>query len=169
MRDDMEENTSNATRSPDASMQDASCEDESAPDARRGQDPPNAPVTSLEHIATIEKALDELLASAKDPYTQNLLQDSIGRVEPKFRELLCHIWKIDDISVQGVDPIVESMQYRPQAFAAASDRGQTFTTHTVQSLNEQVRTYRTQCATRSEIKHLSAQVDRARRQMIYVM
>ncbi|KAI0573474.1 hypothetical protein Alg130_10078 [Pyrenophora tritici-repentis] len=161
MRDDMNEEATNAVELPDASVQDASCEVESAQDARRGPGPPNAPFSPLEHIASIEKALDRLLVSVKDLNVQRSMQESIARIEPKFKELVSHVRKPGDPPVQRVDPIVPSMQYHPYTSSAASGGAQIMTEDTILSLGEQIQRFRTQCAPLTEIKLLSAQLDRA--------
>ena len=162
----MDEDFSSAVEPPDASMQDAPCGVESAPNAVRVADSPDAPVTPLEHIAAIEKALDRLLISAKDPRVQKSLQDPIARVESRVRELAGQILKIDDIAVQRVEPLVQSIQHPLPAFATAPDSEHHFPTNETESLAQQVQRYRTQRVTQFENQLLSAQIDSVRRRMM---
>lgn len=162
----MDEDLSSAVEPPDASMQDAPCGVESAPNAVRVADSPDAPVTPLEHIAAIEKALDMLLVSVKDRRVQKSLRDPIARVESRFRELAGQISKIDNIAVQRVEPIIQSMQYPLPEFATALDSEQHLPTNETESLTQQVQRYRTQRVTQFENQLLSAQIDSVRRRMM---
>lgn len=165
----MDEEAATAVGPPDASAQEPSSGVESVQDERSEPDRPNAPPTPLEHIACIEKALDGLSVSVKDPSIRKSLQDPITRIDLKLRDLVGRVQKTENPPVQRKARIVPSIQYHPHELTAASARAHDITVDTIRSLAEQVYRYRTQCAPLTDIDLLSAQLDRARRQAIWTL
>ncbi|RYN63521.1 hypothetical protein AA0119_g13334 [Alternaria tenuissima] len=169
MRNEMDEEAPTAVGPPDASAQEASSGVESVQDERRVPDRPNAPPTPLERMACIEQAIDGLLVSVKDPYVQKSLQDPITRIDLKFRDLVGRVHKTEATPVQRDARIVPSIQYHPHELTAASARAHDITADTIRSLTEQIHRHRAQCTPLTDIKFLSAQLDRARRQAIWTL
>ncbi|KAF2844604.1 hypothetical protein T440DRAFT_512098 [Plenodomus tracheiphilus IPT5] len=162
MGGEMDEEALTAVGPPDASTQEASSGVESVQDERRGPDRPNAPPTPLERMACIEQAIDGLLVSVKDPCIQKSLQDPITRIDLKFRDLVGRVHKTENPPVQRDARIVPSIQYHRHGLTVNSARARNTTVDTIRTLTKEVYRYRTQCAPLTDIKLLSAQLNRAR-------
>lgn len=165
----MDEEAPTAVRPPDASAQEALSAVESVQDERRGPDRPNALSTPLGRVACIERAIDGLLVSVKDPCVQKSLQDPITRIDLKFRDLLGRVHKTENPPVQQDARIVPRIQYHPHELTVASAGAHNIPADTIQSLTEQVYRYRTLCAPLTDIMLLSTQLDTARKQLVWTL
>ena len=147
-------------------MQEASSEREDVQDERRGPDPTSAQPTPLEHVASIERAIDKLLVGVEDPYVKESLQDSVTRIEPKFKDLVCRVRQSHQSAVQQDAPIV--LNIHPSLNPSATDwrKKCTMPADTIRSLSEQVYRYRTQHIALTEMKLMSARLDRVMKRVV---
>ncbi|RYN48142.1 hypothetical protein AA0119_g13597, partial [Alternaria tenuissima] len=159
---EMNEETLTATVPPDASVHEASNEVDSVEDERRRPDAASAPLTPLEHIASIEQSIDALLASVNDPCVQKSLQGPIKRIDLKHRDLLSRVQRTETTPVQQEARIVPSIQYPPYELAVSRGRARNMTAESIRSLTRQIYAFRTQHVPMTEIKHMTAELQRAR-------
>jgi hypothetical protein len=158
----MNEEAQTRVAPPDASVQEASSEVESAPDEERRPAPASAPLTPLERVASIEQSIDVLWVSADDPCVRKSLQDSITRVGLKFEDLVGRVNRTDTTPVQQDAPIVPSIQCRPRKQTAAPARARKVTEETLNSLSQQLYKYRTEHRPMTKIERMTAELQRAR-------
>ncbi|OWY52191.1 hypothetical protein AALT_g11815 [Alternaria alternata] len=163
---EMNEEALTATVPPDASVHEASNEVDSVEDERRRPDAASAPLTPLEHIASIEQSIDALLASLNDPCVQKSLQGPIKRIDSKFRDFVHRVEKTDKTPVRRDARIVSSTQYDPHKWNTASSIPWGITADTTQSFPQQAYGYGAQCAPSMQIKLLRTQLESAMQHML---
>lgn len=120
-------------------------------------------------MASIEQAIDVLLVSVNDPCVQKSLQDSITRVDLKFKDLISRVHGTEDTPVQRYARLVPSTQHRPHEVTPNSGRAHNMTADTIRALTKQVYKYRTQYAPSTEIRLLSAELERAKKRVVQIL
>ncbi|KAI0573215.1 hypothetical protein Alg130_10184 [Pyrenophora tritici-repentis] len=163
--------TQNGRRGPDhpsAALPPSGQMARSTQNERRGTDPPSATLSPSEHVARIEQAIDDLLKNISDFHVQKSLQDSIVRIEPKFRDLVGHVRKNSTLPMQRVEHDVPRPQYQSHRVTTASARGHNTTSDTIRALTGLVcQTPSTQCSPLMEIQLMRRWIERGYRQYGY--
>ncbi|EUC26752.1 hypothetical protein COCCADRAFT_42262 [Bipolaris zeicola 26-R-13] len=113
--------------------------------------PLRASLAPLEHVTSIDQALNELLASIEDPCVQKSLQDPIARIDSRFKDLVNRVHRKEQL-------VMPTIHYSPHASAAVCNREHNMLADTIASLSTQVYRYRAHHMNLTEIKSLSAQL-----------
>ncbi|KAJ6192069.1 hypothetical protein J3E72DRAFT_380158 [Bipolaris maydis] len=129
---------------------------------RREPDPLSPSLVPSERVASIDRALDQLLANIEDPCVRKSLQDPIARIELKFRDLVNRVHRTEQPAVQQDESLVPTIHCNSHASAGDWNRAHNMSADTIASLSAQIYRYRAQHMNLTEIESLSAHLERAR-------
>ncbi|EMD86764.1 hypothetical protein COCC4DRAFT_143522 [Bipolaris maydis ATCC 48331] len=164
MRENVEEEVSNAVGPLEASVEEAVAED--VQDESREPDSISLTPTPLERVAGIDHAIEELLVSVEDASVRQSLKDPIAHVELKLKGLVDRVHQPRQTATEQGASIEPSIHYNPHQSARDFIKAHNMRADVISSLSAQVYRYRAQHIIQAEIKHLSAQVERAMGQVI---